>query len=209
MTLVKICGITNLEDAQVAVDAGADQLGFNFYKNSHRYIIPREARAIIADMPLDVMKIGVFVNEAIERICEIADVAALDAIQLHGDEDNRFIEEVHMISGLPVIKAFRVSSDFDPNKAKLSNAKAILLDKYSSQSPGGTGETFDWSVAQGVSTLVERLYLAGGLTSENVATAIDKVRPYAVDVCSRIESSPGKKDAEKIEQFIEAVRSTK
>jgi len=207
-TKIKICGITNLEDALLAVQLGADQLGFNFYKNSPRYITPEHAKNIIAELPAYVIKIGVFVNETIERICEIATIAGLDVIQLHGDEDNRFIQEAHMMSGLPVIKAIRVSSDFDPSQAKHSSAEAILLDKYSPHEHGGTGETFDWEIAQGVSTLVERLYLAGGLTPENVAEAIEKVRPYAIDVCSRIESEPGKKDVEKLKRFIAAVRET-
>lgn len=206
MTKVKICGITNLEDALLSARLGADALGFNFYEKSPRYIAPEKAGAITERLPEDVMKVGVFVNEAVGRICKIADIAGLDAIQLHGEEDNKFIEDVHMRSGLVVIKAFRISLDFNPNRAKYSSAEAVLLDKYSSREPGGTGETFDWNIARLVSNLVDRVYLAGGLTTDNVADAIGTVRPYAVDVCSRIEARPGKKDAARLERFIAAVK---
>jgi phosphoribosylanthranilate isomerase len=207
-TKIKICGITNLEDALLAVNLGADDLGFNFYEKSPRYIAPEKAKEIIAELPANVMKIGVFVNESVERICEISAIAGLDAVQLHGDEDDRFIDAVHIMCGLPVIKAIKVTPDFSAKDAAHSNAEAVLLDKFSPKEHGGTGETFDWNIAKQVSASVERVYLAGGLTPENVGEAIRTVRPYAVDVCSRIESEPGKKDAAKLKQFIDAVRKT-
>lgn len=207
-TKIKICGITNLEDALLSVQLGADQLGFNFYKNSSRFLTPERARSIIDEIPTNVLKIGVFVNESVESVCEIASFAGLDAIQLHGDEDNGFMERVHTESGLPVIKVFRISPDFTTGDATHCSAEAILLDKYSPREVGGTGETFDWTVAQRVRPLVDRLYLAGGLTPLNVGKAIEMVRPYAVDVCSGIESEPGKKDPEKLKRFVAAVRET-
>ncbi len=205
-TKVKICGITNIEDAIFAAECGADDVGFNFYKNSPRYIRPEQAKLIISGIDVDVLKVGVFVNETTENICEIAALTGLDIIQLHGDEDNRFIEEIHLRSGLPVIKAFRVDSDFNADKVKDCGAEAVLLDKYSTKERGGTGETFDWAVAKSVRLVVERLYLAGGLTAENVAEAIKTVRPYAVDACSCLESTPGKKDPEKVARFIAAAK---
>lgn len=207
-TKIKICGITNTEDALLAIECGADDLGFNFYEKSPRYVSPENARAIIAELPVSVMKIGVFVNETVERICDIATITSLDAVQLHGDEDNRFIDAVHTMSGLPVIKAIKITTDFDLNDAKYSPAEAILLDKYSAKEYGGTGEAFDWNEVKQVSEVVERVYLAGGLTPENVGEAIRIVRPYAVDVCSRIESEPGKKDPERLRRFIAAVKET-
>ena len=207
-TRVKICGITNIEDALLAVKLGADELGFNFYVKSPRYISPILAQAILSKLPQNVLRTGVFVNETVEKIVETARVAGLDNIQLHGDEDKDFVDGIRGISGLAVIKVLRVTPEFKPKDAVDYDADAILLDAYSKKERGGTGDTFDWDIALKVSTLVPTLYLAGGLTPENVGDAIRKVRPYAVDVCSRIESEPGKKDAEKLERFIAAVRET-
>lgn len=207
-TRVKICGITNLEDAELAVEFGADELGFNFYEKSPRYISPVKAREFIEKLPSNVCNIGVFVNESIDSVLETAKIAGLDAIQLHGDEDNRFIEEVNTMSGLPVIKAIQVSSDFDPENIKPCSAEAILLDKYSPEQYGGTGETFDWKIAKQISEQFRVLYLAGGLTAENVADAVRIVKPYAVDVASGVESAPGKKDEQKLYRFITAAKKT-
>jgi len=207
-TRVKICGITNLEDAVVAIKAGADELGFNFYLESPRYIFPLRAREIIDQLPISILKVGVFVNETIETIAAIAVIADLDLIQLHGDEDSAFVADLKARAELPVIKAFRVTPDFLPESVLNCQADAILLDGYSSKERGGTGDIVDWNVAQRVSDIVQVLYLAGGLSSDNVAEAINKVRPYAVDVCSRIESEPGKKDADKLKRFIAAAKET-
>ncbi|MEP6946576.1 MAG: phosphoribosylanthranilate isomerase [Acidobacteriota bacterium] len=203
---VKICGITNLEDAAFAALCGADDLGFNFYKKSARYITPEQAKLIISSIDADVLKVGVFVNETAANVCEIASLAGLNVVQLHGDEDNKFIEEVHSLSGLPVIKAFRVTPEFNIDIVRSCSGEAVLLDKYSATEMGGTGETFDWAIAAEVKGAVERLYLAGGLTPENVAEAIRRVRPYAVDACSCLESSPGKKDPEKVAAFIRTAK---
>ena len=208
MTKIKICGITNLEDALLSGKYGADELGFNFYKKSPRYISPDDARKIVVELPSSISKVGVFVNESIDNIVRTAKVVGLDAIQLHGDEDFDFVDSVRNKSGLTVIKALRVTPEFRPEDALDYDADAILLDGYSTTERGGTGDTVDWDIAGQVSMLVPVLYLAGGLSPENVAEAIINVRPYAVDVCSRIESGPGKKDPGKLERFIAAVKET-
>lgn len=205
-TKVKICGITNLEDALTAVENGADDLGFNFHENSPRYVSPELAKTIIETLPSTVVNVGVFVNETSERICEIARLVGLDAIQLHGDEDDEFIDKLHKMSELAVIKAIRIRADFKPEDAVDCSAEAVLLDKYSPKERGGTGETFDWSIAKEVQGRIKRLYLAGGLNPENVGEAIREVQPYAVDVASGVESSPGKKDPEKVAAFIKAAK---
>ena len=205
-TRIKICGITNLEDALLAVSAGADELGFNFFEGSLRYVTPETASSIADKLPVTTLKVGVFVNQTAERVLEIASIVGLNAIQLHGDEDAAFIDEIRKRSELTVIKALRVSPQFHAKDAVVFRADAILLDSYSDKEHGGTGATFDWDIAKQVSNLFPVLYLAGGLTPENVSEAIKQVRPYAVDVCSRIESTPGKKDEDKLKRFITAVR---
>ena len=206
MTFIKICGITNLDDALVAVKAGADELGFNFYAKSPRYIDPREARTITDQLPENIHKIGVFVNEPIERIHEIVDIAGLDAIQLHGDEGHSFVTALHRATKKEIIKAIRVTPDLNLADVIDFDAQAILLDGFSRDGYGGTGKTFDWKIARNVGTMIPCLYLAGGISIENVREAIRKVRPYAIDACSSIESSPGKKDHDKLQRFIAKVK---
>lgn len=205
MTLIKICGITNLADARAALAAGASALGFNFHPSSPRFVTPEAAREIIAQLPAGVLAVGVFVNEpepaALVRKAATAGVAA---VQLHGDESSDFCAA---ITALPVIKALRVSTDFKPEHAERYRTHAILLDAYSPRAHGGTGRVFDWRIAQRTRELVARLYLAGGLTPENVCAAIEAVRPFAVDVCSGVESAPGRKDAVKLRRFSAAVRA--
>ncbi len=202
MTKVKICGITNLEDALSSAKFGADALGFNFYQKSPRYLEPEMARKIIGQLPPEVLKVGVFVNESIENILETSELAGLDAIQLHGDETLQFVSDVGVKTKLEIIKALRVTPDFKPEDAVGYGAHAILLDGYSTRERGGSGETFDWDIAKKVSALVGQLYLAGGLSPENVRVAISEVRPFCVDACSSLESLPGKKDLEKLRLFI-------
>lgn len=202
MVQVKICGITNLDDAVGAVEAGADALGFNFYRRSPRYIRPEDARRIIEQLPESVLTVGVFVNEAEpEIVARIAGEAKLKAVQLHGDEAPAY---ARALKNFFVIKALRVSEDFVPENVKEYETEAILLDSFDRKERGGTGRTFDWAVARRVRELVPRLYLAGGLSLENVAEAIEKVRPYAVDACSRLETAPGRKDLERVRNFISA-----
>ena len=199
---VKICGITNLEDARMSVNAGADMLGFNFFPQSLRYIEPETARRIINDLPAKVQKVGVFVNE--ENPQQVSDIAGIDVIQLHGDESPSFCQT---LNERRVIKALRVDNDFSPTRVAEYQTEAILLDTFSAAARGGTGESFNWEIAKQARQFVSRLFLAGGLTPNNVARAISTVTPYAVDACSSLESSPGKKDARRVREFIAAARS--
>ena len=207
MVRIKICGITNLEDARTAARLGADALGFNFYEKSVRFVSPIAAAEMIEELVEPVDKVGVFVNHAIDEILSAVDVASLDAVQLHGDESYRFVSDLRARCSCRIIKALRVSPDFDPNDSLDFEADGILLDGYSANARGGTGETFDWQVAKTVSTLIPELWLAGGLTPNNVRLAVNEVKPYAVDACSSLESMPGVKDAGKLERFISEAKS--
>ena len=204
MTLVKICGVTNLEDALLCVGAGADMLGFNFYPRSPRYVAPADARRITERLPTSVTSVGVFVNEGSpRRVEEIAAQAGVMAVQLHGDEPAAYCRALR---GRFVIKALRVSPDFEPESALTCGAQSVLLDAYSKDLYGGTGDVFDWSAARAVRALVPRLFLAGGLGPENAAEAVRAVSPYAVDACSLLERAPGAKDAARVRAFVAAVR---
>ncbi|MGH9944123.1 MAG: phosphoribosylanthranilate isomerase [Pyrinomonadaceae bacterium] len=204
MVKIKICGITNLDDALAAVEAGADALGFNFYPRSPRYIGPAAARRVIEEMPPAVTCVGVFVNEdspaAVARLAENAGVAV---VQLHGDETASYCRA---LNGRRIIKALRVRHDFAPEDALPFETEAILLDAYNPALRGGTGERCDWESARRTRELVPQLYLAGGLVPGNVAEAIVAVSPYAVDVCSGVESSPGRKDHALLRAFVAAAR---
>ena len=202
MTRVKVCGITNVEDGRLALDLGADMLGFNFYTKSPRHVSLRSARDIIAELQPDTLMVGVFVNESIDRILETAGLANLGAIQLHGDESAQFVDALRKRTDCKIVKALRVTADFGWEDAVNYDAHAILLDSYSAHDRGGTGKTFDWNVAKTVSKFVDELWLAGGLTSDNVQDAIAEVQPYAVDACSSLESALGVKDPELLRRFI-------
>jgi phosphoribosylanthranilate isomerase len=205
MTLVKICGITNIDDALAAVAAGAGALGFNFYKPSPRYITPQSAREIIEQLPASVLTVGVFVNE--EAATEIATEAGVTALQLHGDESPGYCRE--LAADCYVIKALAVSDDFNIDVIKSYEVEAIMLDTRDNKLRGGTGRTFDWSIARQVSQIVPKLFLAGGLSPENVEEAVATVRPYAIDACSALEDRPGKKNQQRMRAFIETVRGIK
>jgi phosphoribosylanthranilate isomerase len=201
---VKVCGITNLEDALAAVEAGADALGFNFYRRSSRYIAPEDARRIIAELPATLMTVGVFVNESEPQDVErIADAVSLTAVQLHGDESPEYCSA---LSNRFTIKALRTHAGFAPQVVKDYETDAILLDAYARDARGGTGRVVDWEMARKVRELVPQLFLAGGLSPENIAEAVAAVEPYAVDACSHLESAPGKKDHERVRAFISAAR---
>ena len=193
--IVKICGITTLEDARAAVECGADAIGFNFHAKSPRYVTPETARAIGDGLPLEVWKVGVFVNEP--DVLAIARRAGLDVVQLHGDEREA-------PAGIRVWKAFRVSHDFDSQALAAWNVEAFLLDAPS-EHYGGTGKTFDWSRAAMANG---KVIVAGGLDASNVARAIEVAKPWGVDTCSRIESTPGRKDKAKMAAFIAAAKAT-
>jgi phosphoribosylanthranilate isomerase len=211
MAKVKICGITNVRDARAALEAGADYLGLNFYKGSKRYITPAAGKKIAQAVKGTGAKlVGVFVNETPERVVEIARIAGLSHAQLHGDETPEQVASVAN-AGVPVIKALRVGPDF--RAAQLGaqkRAKALLLDGFDPYERGGTGKAFDWHKASGMAGR-KPLFLAGGITPENAAEAIRIAQPYAIDVCSGVESgaSPRKKDKMKIAALMQAVRSTK
>ncbi|HJP94330.1 MAG TPA: phosphoribosylanthranilate isomerase [Pyrinomonadaceae bacterium] len=205
MTLIKICGITNIDDANAAIDAGADVLGFNFYRPSPRYITPQNAREIIEQLPTSVLTIGVFVNEEPESLKRIVSESGIKALQLHGDESPEYCRE--LAADHFVIKTLAVSQSFDREMVHAYEVAAIMLDTRDNNLRGGTGRVFDWSIAQQVNQFVPKLFLAGGLSPENIAEAIAVVRPYAVDACSALEDSPGKKNPERMRRFIKMAQS--
>ncbi len=210
MTKVKICGITNLEDAQLSAKFGADALGFNFYPKSPRYILPEDARKIIDELPEDILNVGVFVNEDLDKIIEITKTVNLDTIQLHGEETPELAKELKEKTELEIIKAFRVSSEFKPKDVLQYETDAILLDAYSPKEHGGTGETFDWEIAKKVKEIFPKMYLAGGLNHENVLRPVyghPKINPDYLDVCSGVESKKGKKDYAKLINFITKLKN--
>ncbi len=203
MVRVKICGITNWADARLAIDAGADALGFNFYPPSRRCVSPAQAWGIIRRLPPFVEAVGVFVNWSFEAVDAMARAVSLSAVQLHGDESPAEVAE--LAGARPVIKAFRVRRGFRlATLARYRQAAAFLLDGFSEGLRGGTGKPFDWGVAQRARRY-GRIVLAGGLGPENVARAIFDVRPFAVDVCSGIEAKPGKKDPARLRELMREV----
>src|SRR5215813_4092186 len=193
---LKVCGLTSLEDACAAIDCGAEYLGFNFYPKSPRYIAPAAARAIIERLPDDVVSVGVFVNEPRpEDVDEVLRVSGAQMAQLHGDESPAYCSGV---GAERVIKALRVGDDFDARRVLDYPASAILLDSFDAKLYGGTGRTANWSIAREAAKLT-KVFLAGGLSPENIAEAIRAVEPFAVDVNSGIESAPGRKDPSKLQ----------
>jgi phosphoribosylanthranilate isomerase len=212
MLKIKICGITNLDDANAAIDSGADLLGFNFYPRSPRYLEPQAARKIIHQIRLgqsSVMTVGVFVNpKSPETIAQIVDEVGLSGVQLHGDESADFCLAVKdLIGDRLLIKALRVGENFQPETAATYPADAILLDADAGKRYGGSGHTFNWAIARRVREIVLRLFLAGGLSPDNVAEALSTVQPYGIDACSGLELSPGKKDHPRLKLFVHAARS--
>jgi len=202
---VKICGITNWTDARRAVEAGAQFLGFNFYRPIPRYIQPAAARRIIRRLPDGIAAVGVFVNEPEANMLAVARRVGLDYLQLHGDEPPEQVARLKR--EIPVIKAVRVRDSFRPKQLdSFRRASAILLDGFDARRHGGTGKTFNWDLARG-SNGSRRIFLAGGLTPENVAEAIHVARPYAVDVCSGVEARPGRKDPARIVALMWAVKA--
>jgi phosphoribosylanthranilate isomerase len=201
---VKICGITRPEDALAAAAAGADALGFNFWPGSKRYIPAVRARAIIALLPPFVIPVGVFVNQKRDEIEEVAASTGIHVLQLHGDET----PEACGGYLLPVVKAIRVGADFSPEMLNryAYAVSACLLDTPSSGF-GGTGSTFDWGRLASLRPSTP-IILAGGLTPNNVAAAVDAVKPYAVDVASGVEQGPGVKDAVAMQRFVGAAKGS-
>ncbi|HUA16228.1 MAG TPA: phosphoribosylanthranilate isomerase [Verrucomicrobiae bacterium] len=214
MTWVKICGMTNLEDALVAVEAGADAVGFVFYEKSPRCVTVETAREIARRLPERIDRIGVFVNEVPEHISEITDEAGLTAVQFHGDEwknPGEYSVNRDAFFGLPMLEMVR-----DPSTAihslrnveSFPNLAGFLLDSGTAEKRGGTGKAFPWGDALSFSSLktLRRIVIAGGLTPDNVGRAVGYLKPWGVDVASGVEARPGKKDPEKVRAFVQAVR---
>ena len=202
MTKIKICGITNIEDAFLAVDLGIDALGFIFYRKSKRYISPERARDIILKLPPFTTPVGVFVNQDMKELHAIRKEVGFDVFQLHGDESPEYCREL----GVNVIKVIRVQKEIAPRDIEIYPTNAILFDTYSPNEYGGTGESFNWLLLEGMH-VSKHFILSGGLNSENVDKAIQIVNPYAVDVSSGVEDYPGKKNKDRLKRFVEAVRN--
>jgi phosphoribosylanthranilate isomerase len=197
---LKVCGVTSLEDARAAIDCGAEYLGFNFYAKSPRYIAPKQARAIIERLPDGIIGVGVFVNESRpEDVIEILRVSGAQVAQLHGDESPDYCASV---GAERVIKALRVSDNFDARRVLDYPAAAILLDAFDAKLYGGTGKTANWTIAREAAKLT-KVFLAGGLSPVNIVEAIRAVEPFAVDVNSGVESAPGRKDAGRLRKLKE------
>ncbi len=197
---VKICGITNYEDAVAAVNMGADLIGFNFYRKSPRYIPPEKATLIIDRLPAFINIAGVFVNASFEQIREIMETCQLNWIQLHGDESPEFCESFLSLT-VKTMKALRVKDKTDIERADEYYTDAILLDAFEKGKYGGTGKTFDWNIVGHIS---KRIFLAGGINPDNVTQAIAP-GVYGIDVCSGIESEPGKKDHKKMQKLFDNI----
>lgn len=204
MVRVKICGITSAGDAFLAVDSGADALGFVFYEKSPRNIDPEAAARIAAALPPFVSKVGVFVDCPLDVVRQIVSFCNLDLAQLHGLESPEFCRALFPRA----IKAFRIQGHKTLEIIEEYRTSAYLLDAYNPGVVGGTGETFDWEIARTVSA-ARRIILAGGLTPSNVSRAVALVKPYGVDVSTGVESSPGKKDAELVQAFIRMAKGVK
>lgn len=202
-TRVKICGITSIADGLTAAEAGADMIGLMFYEQSPRFITLAQAAAIHQALPPFVMRVGVFVNPDEEQVTRAIGACGLTLLQFHGEETSEFCTQF----GLMSIKAQRMRDVESLKTLEKFNTDALLLDAYSPGSRGGTGATFNWDLAIAAQKLGKPIFLAGGLTPENVADAVRQVRPFAVDVSSGVESAPGKKDPAKVRAFIQAVRS--
>ena len=198
--LVKICGITKLEDALIAADLGADILGFIFAKGSPRAISAYEAGEIIGKLLPAITPVGVFVNSPLEEVQAVIEQSGIKCVQLHGKESPYYCQNINV----PVIKAFRVNKDFCEEILSEYSVEAYLLDTYVNGTAGGTGKTFDWNIAVKAKSY-GRIILAGGLTPENVADAITRVGPYGIDISSGVESAPGKKDREKLKRLFGAI----
>jgi phosphoribosylanthranilate isomerase len=194
--IVKICGITNLDDAQAAITGRANALGFNFYPRSTRYIGIGDATRLIAQLPASILKVGVFVNEPAARVADLVKRIGLDVAQLHGDETPE-----QYPAGVRVWKAARVDEQFTLEAWASCPAEALLLDSAPNGGYGGSGQTFDWARAIGGS---RQIVLAGGLDESNVREAILQVKPWGIDACSRLECAPGRKDHDRMAAFLRA-----
>jgi phosphoribosylanthranilate isomerase len=214
MTWVKICGMTNLEDALIAAEAGAGAVGFVFYEKSPRNVSVQAARSIVAKLPADIEKVGVFVNKDEETLCEAADRIGLTSIQMHGDNEDPHVADlvVEKRPKLKVIAAISMSRQNPDNWAMMwmpDVVHAFLVDSGNPMKHGGTGAVFNWQASAHVVETIKKqanVAVAGGLTAENVTKAIAILKPWGVDVVSGVEAIPGKKDPDKVRAFVKAVR---
>jgi phosphoribosylanthranilate isomerase len=200
---IKICGITNLEDALAAFFAGADAIGFVFYKKSPRYINPLKARNISRILPKKILKVGVFVDAKERKIKSISKRCALDMLQFHGSESPEFCLR---FKGYKIIKAFRVKDKLELDKVRKYKVSAYLFDAFSKYKAGGTGKKFDWNLLPKKSKMKHPVFLSGGLSSANILPALKQFKPDWVDLSSSVESKPGKKDHKKIRNFIRMIK---
>jgi len=200
---IKICGITNLEDALASLFSGADAIGFVFYKKSPRYISPLKARNISRILPKKIIRVGVFVDEDIKTVKKIARLCSLNMLQFHGSESAGYCRK---FKGYKIIKAFPVKQGLDLAKISKYQGCGCLFDTYSKKLPGGTGKKFNWHLLRKLDKINKPVFLSGGLTVGNVAEAIKLLKPDWVDVSSALERAPGKKDIKKIKKFIQAAR---
>ncbi|MDG5816268.1 phosphoribosylanthranilate isomerase [Chitinispirillales bacterium ANBcel5] len=203
---VKFCGITRYEDAKIAVNLGANALGFIFYPSSPRYVHPAQALKIIKQLPPFISKVGVFVNEEIDTVRRIVKEFGIDAVQLHGSETPEYCNSLCTV---PVIKSFSVQPDSDVTPLSNYDVSAFLLDTWDPECHGGSGKTFDWSIAKNACNCYQNVILAGGLGPSNIAEAVLAVEPYAVDVNSGVEISPGVKNPVKMREVMKTIRSLK
>lgn len=201
---LKICGISSLADARAAIDCGAQYLGFNFYRPSPRYIAPLAARQIIEQLPRNIISVGIFVNESQPAdVLEILQTSGAQWAQLHGDETPEYCAQ---IGAERVLKALRVSPEFQPREVLRYATAAVLLDAYDKNLYGGTGKTANWELAREAATLT-KVFLAGGLSPENIGAAVRAVAPFAVDVNSGVENAPARKDLAKLRKLKDELSS--
>lgn len=206
MVKVKICGITNLEDALHAVREGSDALGFMFYRRSPRYINPLKAKDIIRRIPKNIIKIGVFVNSDRKRVLRIANLCRLDMLQFHGNESASYCDKFR---GYKVIKASRVMGKINEDSLLRYKVFAYLFDAYTKSKFGGTGKHFNWKLVRHLGKLNKPIFISGGLDQNNVLRAIAVARPHWIDASSSLESKPGKKDHLKVSRFLKRVKPSK
>ena len=208
MTLVKICGITNEADANLAISLGADALGFNFYKKSPRYIEPKNAKSILSELPKEIWKVGLFVNSPLDEVNEIIELAGIETLQFHGDED---LDYISRFKEYRRIKAIKLSEGITKTQLKqwLKTVDYLLVDASVKDAYGGTGIEIEDDLLKKAldAELWQKTLLAGGLSSENVARKIALFSPFGVDVASGVERSPGRKDPQLISDFIKAVKT--
>lgn len=203
---VKICGITNAEDANAAIDLGADALGFIFVPDTPRYIEPHEAKQIVGNLPPFITTVGVMADKNIGDVSKIIKICGLNAVQLHGSETPKYCSTLYLNCRTAIIKGFRIKDRNSLLPIPEYKVNAYLLDTYVKGKKGGTGETFNWDLANEAKKY-GKIIIAGGLTHLNVAQAVQHIRPYAVDVSSGVEASPGRKDHTKVEEFIKNARA--